>query len=615
MPLRNPFRRDLILLHAPSVYDYRRLLLFYGPFADAVPSTHSFEMYPVGLTSIAAFLEANHYNVQIVNLAYRMARDPEFAVEPYLARLHADVFGIDLHWLPHVQGALAIAEVIKRLHPRSKVLLGGFSASYFHRELLAYPQVDFVLRGDSTEEPARQLLQALRTGGELEGVENLSWRRADGSVAVNRLTFVPDRLDYVDAPAYRYALSAVFKYHCLENMIPYLSWLRYPTTLLLNARGCTQNCSICGGSASAYRRVCGRSRPAFRSPEKLIDDLRTIGSFSLAPIFMVHDPRLGGMERARRFFELCGRLRPQNELVFELFAPADAAFFRLVAENVPRWSVELTLEAPQERLRRANGKLACSDAAIEETICNALEHGCDKFDLFFMVGIPHQSYADALETVSWCDALLARFPGETRIRPFIAPLGPFLDPGSRAFEEPAFGYTVHYRTVEDYRRALLRPNWDQVLSYRTETMDRDEIVRATYAAARGLNAVKFRYGIVDTAEHVTTVSRIERAERVYALLRDLAALPAAEAEERLHGLRDELRQSRQPILFSKEELSWPLRHRFRLGGRLLQALAAALAGEVGHCAARLIGRFDSAPYRGDRLEPLDLPEQGEVKVI
>ncbi len=58
-----------------------------GPVADAVPSTAMFEMYPVGLTSLAAFLERNHYNVEIVNLAYRMLRDPQFDVPRHLARL------------------------------------------------------------------------------------------------------------------------------------------------------------------------------------------------------------------------------------------------------------------------------------------------------------------------------------------------------------------------------------------------------------------------------------------------------------------------------------------------------------------------------------------------
>ena len=61
--MRNPFRRDLILLHPPALYDFRTRDTFLRPVADAVPSTSIFEMYPVGLTSIAEFLERNHYNV------------------------------------------------------------------------------------------------------------------------------------------------------------------------------------------------------------------------------------------------------------------------------------------------------------------------------------------------------------------------------------------------------------------------------------------------------------------------------------------------------------------------------------------------------------------------
>jgi hypothetical protein len=38
------------------------------------------------------------------------------------------------------------------------VLIGGLSASYYHEELVRLPFVDFVMRGDSTEEPVRQLI-------------------------------------------------------------------------------------------------------------------------------------------------------------------------------------------------------------------------------------------------------------------------------------------------------------------------------------------------------------------------------------------------------------------------------------------------------------------------
>ena len=42
--MRNPFRRDLIFLHPPSIYDFRGKDVFLGPIADAVPSTGEFEM-------------------------------------------------------------------------------------------------------------------------------------------------------------------------------------------------------------------------------------------------------------------------------------------------------------------------------------------------------------------------------------------------------------------------------------------------------------------------------------------------------------------------------------------------------------------------------------------
>lgn len=178
-----------------------------GPVADVIPSTDEFEMYPVGLTSLAAYLERNSYNVRIVNLAYRMLSDAHFDPERYVTRLASRVFGIDLHWLAHANGALALAELIKRIHPDAQVLIGGLSSTYYHEELIRYPFVDLVLRGDSTEEPCRQLLHALRSGGSLDTVENLTWKRGDGSVVVNPTSFVPDNLDYVDVPDYRYVLQ------------------------------------------------------------------------------------------------------------------------------------------------------------------------------------------------------------------------------------------------------------------------------------------------------------------------------------------------------------------------------------------------------------------------
>ncbi|MCG7845371.1 MAG: cobalamin-dependent protein, partial [Methanomassiliicoccales archaeon] len=168
-------KEDIIFLHAPSVYDFRKEFLFYGPVSDMVPSTPVFEMYPFGFTTMAAHLAKNGYKVRIVNLASMMLNHRKLDVEKLIAKLDSKVFGIDLHWLPHAHGALEIAKLVKKHHPEAKVLMGGFSSTYYHEELLGYPQVDMILKGDSTEIPLQQLMEALKNGKPLDQVENLSW--------------------------------------------------------------------------------------------------------------------------------------------------------------------------------------------------------------------------------------------------------------------------------------------------------------------------------------------------------------------------------------------------------------------------------------------------------
>ena len=545
-----------------------------------------FEMYPVGLTSIAAFLERNHYNVEIVNLAYRMLRDARFDVAAHLRRIKARVFGIDLHWLPHVQGALSVIDLVKELHPDCLTLVGGLSASYYHEELVRRPTVDFVLRGDSTEEPARQLLQALREARPLHSVENLTWKQPDGTVVVNPLTCVPETLDDVDVPDYGYVLRSLFKYRSLRNLVPHLEWLHYPITLLLSARGCTENCAICGGSRFAYRRICARERPAFRSPEKLAGDVETISSFSRAPIFMVHDPRMGGLPRASRLFRLLERLQPPNEMIFELYYPAGDEFFAMIARSVPSWAIEITLESPDASARRRNGKFPWPNELVEDTIARALAHGCRKVDVFFMTGLPGQRYEDALAIGDYCAHLLDRFGAGRRVHPFVAPLGPFLDPGSRAFEQPEFGYRTIGRTLEHHHDAFLHAGWHQVLSYETDAMSRDDIVRATYDVADRLNVLKHQHGLIDERTFEEVQFRIRVA-------RQIVAGDACDAD----FTDPALALASHRTMIGDDELKWPARHRFRIGGTLLRSLAAGLVDEVRHTAARAMGRFDVAPGR------------------
>ena len=74
-------RPDLVLMHAPSVYDFRRKTILYGPIADVIPSLPVYEMYPVGFTTIAEYLLSLGFETRVVNLAYRMLASDRFDAE------------------------------------------------------------------------------------------------------------------------------------------------------------------------------------------------------------------------------------------------------------------------------------------------------------------------------------------------------------------------------------------------------------------------------------------------------------------------------------------------------------------------------------------------------
>ena len=305
---------DLVLLHPPSIMDFRKRAVLLGPVSDLIPSTPVFEMYPIGFTTIASRLESKGFQVRIANIATKMLASERFDPERFVKSLDPAMFGIDLHWLPHVQGSVALAKMVKKYHPETPIVMGGFSASYYHEEILRnHAEIDFVMRGDSTEMPMEKLIDCLTSGRPIDAVPNLSWR-SGGKLNINPLTNVPDNLDDVEVD-YGLMVRKVFRYMDLDGHLPYKNWKSNPMSIALGVRGCTHNCVNCQGSCDSFARNFGRDKPAYRSPEKLAEDVAKAEEYLKGATFVVGDIRQAGRSYATKFLSELKQRKVKNEVV------------------------------------------------------------------------------------------------------------------------------------------------------------------------------------------------------------------------------------------------------------------------------------------------------------
>jgi B12-binding domain/radical SAM domain protein len=292
-------------------------------------------------------------------------------------------------------------------------------------------------------------------------VPNLTWKTRYDVPQINPLSHVLQDLDEGMMDHSFAVRAAVRKLNLFDNL-PFSKWLKYPIMAAATCRGCTQSCAICGGSRYSYDQFYGRKKIAFRSPENLARVVRRITRITRGPVFILGDIRQAGREYARTFLKEIQGI--DTQIILEFFWAVDKSFMEEIGGALPNFFVQLSPESHDTEVLHYSGR-AFSQATIKSSIQHILSAGCKRIDLFFMTGLPGQTYKSVLESVEYCRNLLFAFDGEPNLKFFISPLAPFLDPGSLAYERPEhYGYKILCRTLEDYRNALTAPSWKYILS-------------------------------------------------------------------------------------------------------------------------------------------------------
>ncbi len=498
---------DLILLHAPALFDFReRDDILLGSLADSVSVnvTPVFEIYPLGFLALKSHLTAAGLRVEIINIASLMLQYPDLDLRRLLGRLKAPIFGIDLHWMVHCQGALALAELIKEVHPEALTMMGGISSTYFADELATYPQVDFVVRGYDTLDPARDLVQAAASGKAHEAapsIPNLVYRESSGDLRDTGFSYRPAILNNVHMD---------WSYFFPEK----INLLNIPTLMVLPNTGCAHDCGWCGGSRFAYKNIMGMDKKTvvYRDTAQLEKEVATINRMRM-PIniysLQAYSEPAGRLVDYLDAVEKSGCIR---SVALEMFRLPDRRLMDRMASTARNTDIFINLspESHDDRISRLSGRGTYSMEQMEAWIRQALDAGIKGVYIWFFIGMPEQTPASVLETADYCARLMSKFRHE-HVVPTITPMAPFLDPGSRFFEEPdKHGYRVHHRTLAEHVAAVQDPRWQKRLNYDTKWLPREEFLPVIHESLKRMVQYKQDFGRLNRRDAASVLDRMER---------------------------------------------------------------------------------------------------------
>jgi len=359
----------------------KRKVVLYNPKAV-------FYTMPLGLMAVASCLDANHYDVVIID--GRLEDDPVAKVTEALDG--ALCLGVTVLTGAPIGDALTVLRAAKREFPSIPTICGGWHASLFPEQMLAEPSIDVAVVGQG-EATFVELIGKLDRSEPLDDVLGLAWRN-NGAVKRN-----PDRpMMPMDVfPPVDYGLIPVERYFALKG----LRQLDY-----VSSTGCLFRCAFCadpfvhkrGWQALGSQRVGEELQQLWR--DYRFDDLNFQDETFFTYRKRVTDIADEILKRDLSFTWAATMRADQGVRLGDdiLKHCVDSGMRRVLI------GVESGSPAMLERIQK--------DTTIEQILSSAemcARHGVAVI-FSFIVGFPGESHDDVMKTVALIKTLLSMSP-------------------------------------------------------------------------------------------------------------------------------------------------------------------------------------------------------------
>ncbi len=405
----------------------------------------------MGLFSLASELKKAGHDVEIVHAGMEFLADPAFDLKKYFIKENPDLLIFSLNWHPQIFETIEAARAAKRVLPGVKTAFGGFTASVFAEELLEdfSESVDFIISGDG-ELPLVELAQKLSKGEEPEGVPNLFFRK-DGKAQSPATYWCPSEPEFSSYDFADFSLLRRAESFSAPYIVPPGSTLQsiagHDVFYLATSRGCTVNCSFCGGGKNAHGQYFKRSEPIFRNPEAVLHSVAQALDHGMRSVYICFEMPHARQDYYADLFDAMarefgsGRIR----MLFESSVLPDKRFIESFAHAFDLSGSQYILSPTscQEHLRKRFLGSFYSNAELEKSLA-ALESAAIETLLYFSI-MPGQSLDQTKEMIRWQTHLRNRYSALIQTMPIE------LEPGAPwALEPDKFGLRILRKSARDY---------------------------------------------------------------------------------------------------------------------------------------------------------------------
>jgi len=458
---------DCLLVHVPKFQTYYPPLNVY----------QSCNRMTMGLLALADLLDRNGYNTRLVHAGIERVLDKKWSFAAYLRAHRPKVVGFSLHFHHGLVDTFEFVRQARAALPDALIFLGGFTASFFAREILEMlPEADAVVRGDA-EQPLLQLLEAAVRSGHRDfgAIPNVLWRR-DAALVENEHSYVIDEDTLNDLVFTRFELMEHGGMYrdmpkaFMRTNLP--SGLNRKLNRILNkdrsgiywglpvGRGCVFTCFYCGGGAKAQWRINRRKGAIFRKPEKVIETILALKRQGYRGCYISYDPQPMSQDFYVRLFRMMREQNIEFGIMFSAWRLASEEFLDAFAKLPGTGHAYLiSPETGSDTLR----KKARSDCFTTEQLLASVGYA-DKLGIktrvYFSIGALEHSESEFQETIALEQELLRRFR-HVEVEAFVIEA----EPGAPWHLDPeSYDITLHRKTLADFLRDHSDPTYSSMTS-------------------------------------------------------------------------------------------------------------------------------------------------------